>query len=395
MPKALFVQYTDPAGYPPIQHSMAMLERDGWTIASVGTRIKVTSDLRMPPRQNFKTYLMRAVSSGRIARKIHYIRFCVLVVFVALRWRPDLIYVSDMIATPAGLLAHRLTRSSLLYHEHDSPNTVKNWVERMLWRCRRAACRLALRSISPNARRSKLLAEQTGVDQARVLTVFNCPLRSEALSDTAVDRDCNDAPKFWLYYHGSIVPDRLPLAVVDALGLLPPNVCLRIVGYETPGATGHLDAIKRRAGEQSVLDRIDMVGPVSRFALHQFARDSHLGLSLMPLASDDVNMVHMVGASNKPFDYLANGCPLIVSDLPDWRHMFVDAGIASSCNPASAQSISDAVQCWLLHHDAYRKAQHDGIKMVSDRWNYEAQFEPVMAALRTNTKYDTPVHIPI
>lgn len=395
MPKALFVQYTDPAGYPPTQHSMAMLEQDGWTLASVGTRITVTEDLRMPPQQRLQAHLMRAMPAGRILQKLHYLRFCFLVAFVAMRWRPDVIYVSDAIATPAALLAHRLTRATLLYHEHDSPNKAKSWVDRTLRRSRRAVCRLALRSVVPNSERAKLLAEQVGIEQARVVTVFNCPLRSEILASTVECPDRNDSAKFWLYYHGSIVPDRLPLTVVDALALLPPHVCLRIVGYETPGASGHVEAITRRAVEQNVTDRIDIVGAVSRFALHRFARESHVGLSLMPLSSDDVNMVHMVGASNKPFDYLASGCPLIVSDLPDWRRMFVDTGLASSCNPMSAQSISDAVKHWLLQPEAFRTAQYDGIKMVSDTWNYETQFEPVMNALRSNTKYGIAARVPL
>lgn len=386
MPRALFVQYTDPAGYPPIQHSMTLLERVGWAITSVGTRITVTSDLRMPPEQNFKSYLMRAVPSGRIAQKIHYLCFCCLTAWVALRWRPDVIYVSDMIATPAALLARSVTRATLLYHEHDSPNAARGSVARLLRRSRRAVCRSAFRVITPNAMRSHLLCEHTGVPAERVVTVFNCPLRSEILTDPSGEFDRAASPKFWLYYHGSIVPDRLPLAVIDALALLPPMVHLRIVGYETPGGAGYLDAIKQRARERGVLDRIDIVGPISRFTLHQFARTSHVGLSLMPMISEDLNMVHMVGASNKPFDYLANGCPIIVSDLPDWRRMFVESGVASRCNPASAQSIRDAVNYWLTRSDLRRKAQQDGLRLVLDRWNYDAQFAPVLGALRSNTK---------
>lgn len=386
MRKALFVQYTDPAGYPPIQHSMTMLERDGWAIANVGTRIKVTSDLRMPPQQNFKAYLMRAVPSGRIAQKIHYLYFCCLTAWVALRWRPDVIYVSDMIATPAALLARWLTRSTLLYHEHDSPNAARSSVERLLWRSRNSVCRAAFRVITPNAMRSRLLCEQTGVATDRISTVFNCPLKSEILTDLSDEFDRADSRKFWLYYHGSIVPDRLPLAVIDALALLPPKVYLRIVGYETPGGAGYLKAIKQRAREQGVLDRIDIVGPISRFTLHQFARTSHVGLSLMPMISKDLNMVHMIGASNKPFDYLANGCPMIVSDLPDWRQMFVDAGVASDCNPASATSIRDAVNHWLTRPDLYQKAQQDGLRLVMERWNYDDQFGPIVGALRSSTK---------
>jgi glycosyltransferase involved in cell wall biosynthesis len=395
MPKALFVQYTDPAGYPPIQHSMAMLERDGWAIASVGTRIKVTSDLRMPPQQKFKPYLMGVVPSGRIAQKIHYLYFCVLTAFVALRWRPDVVYVSDMIATPAALLAARLTRSILLYHEHDSPNAARSAVTRLLWRSRSAVCRSALRIITPNATRLRSLCEQTGVPVDRVSTVFNCPLQSEILTNPSGEFDRTESAKFWLYYHGSIVPDRLPLAVIDALALLPSKVHLRIVGYETPGGAGYLGAIKQRALEKGVLARIDIVGPVSRFKLHDFARASHIGLSLMPMTSEDLNMVHMVGASNKPFDYLASGCPMLVSDLPDWRQMFVDAEVASGCDPASAQSICDAVNHWLVRPDVYRKAQQEGLRLVMERWNYDVQFAPVMDALRSNTKYGNTANTPI
>ena len=57
------------------------------------------------------------------------------------------------------------------------------------------------------------------------------------------------------------------------------------------------------------------------------AARAHVGLALMPLNSNDLNMRHMTGASNKPFDYMAAGLALLVSDLPDWRQMFVDGRI--------------------------------------------------------------------
>ena len=49
----------------------------------------------------------------------------------------------------------------------------------------------------------------------------------------------------------------------------------------------------------------------------------------MPLTSDDVNLRTMAGASNKPFDYLARGLALLVSDLAEWKALFVDPGTAS------------------------------------------------------------------
>jgi hypothetical protein len=46
----------------------------------------------------------------------------------------------------------------------------------------------------------------------------------------------------------------------------------------------------------------------------------------MPKQSEDINMRHMVGASNKPFDYMASGLPLLVTDLPEWAATFVEPG---------------------------------------------------------------------
>jgi hypothetical protein len=46
----------------------------------------------------------------------------------------------------------------------------------------------------------------------------------------------------------------------------------------------------------------------------------------MPKVSEDINMQAMVGASDKAFDYLACGLALLVSDLPDWRAIYVEAG---------------------------------------------------------------------
>ena len=86
---------------------------------------------------------------------------------------------------------------------------------------------------------------------------------------------------------------------------------------------------------------------------------------------------------------------MIVSDLPEWRRMFVEAGVATSCNPGSATSIYDAVNHWLARPEWYRNAREKGLQLATESWNYEVQFEPVMAALRSNTKYGETKNSPI
>jgi glycosyltransferase involved in cell wall biosynthesis len=91
----------------------------------------------------------------------------------------------------------------------------------------------------------------------------------------------------------------------------------------------------------------------------------------------------MSGASNKAFDYLACGLPVLVSDLPDWRRMYVDTGVGLACDPDDPASIAAALQWFLDHPDKVRAMGERGRQRVLAEWNYEAQFAPVLSRLGT------------
>ena len=126
---------------------------------------------------------------------------------------------------------------------------------------------------------------------------------------------------------------------------------------------------------------IEYLGMVPRSNLLAEAARAHIGLSLMPFNSDDLNINHMAGASNKPFDYMAAGLALLVSDLPDWTGMFVRAGFGLACNPADADSISAALG-WFIDHPERRMAMATRARgKIEAEWNYDTQFRAVLESL--------------
>jgi glycosyltransferase involved in cell wall biosynthesis len=189
-------------------------------------------------------------------------------------------------------------------------------------------------------------------------------------------------PALRVHYHGTIVPQRLPLAIIDALRLTPPNVHLDVTGYQTIGAPDHRRALLARAHELGVADRISLRAPaVSRRELLCRCDAYDVGLALMPPASDDVNLRHMVGASNKPYDYLARGLALLVTDLPDWRAAFVGPGYARACDPLSPASIAESLT-WFLQHPVETRAMGErGRRRVLEDWHYERSFSSVLSLL--------------
>lgn len=202
----------------------------------------------------------------------------------------------------------------------------------------------------PNQRRADHFV--TGVNKSvnngrrAPLVVWNCP----SVEEVTPPRPAHDGGDLWVLYAGSIVQSRLPVSVLEALTKLPERVKLRVIGYETIGHQGYVNTLLEKSGQLGLGRRVKYLGKVpEREALLSWCRKCDVGLALMPKESDDLNEQAMAGASNKPFDYLSCGLALLVSDLPDWRTIYVETGYGLTCDPGDSESIATALR-WFLNH---------------------------------------------
>jgi glycosyltransferase involved in cell wall biosynthesis len=244
-------------------------------------------------------------------------------------------------------------------------------------RLRGAAARAAQLIVFPNEERARLAQRELRFSDSRLQIVWNVPTRAELVSSAATA-----ASPLIVYYHGSITPERLPETVALAVRRMTGRVRLRIAGYEAPGACGYVRRLVDKDAGASADAPVEYLGIVPQRAdlLAEAAR-AHVGLSLMPLNASDLNMSHMTGASNKPFDYMAAGLALLVSDLPEWTKMFVEPGYGLACNPADVDSISGALG-WFIDHPEERKAMATRARgKIEAEWNCDTQFRTVLNSL--------------
>ena len=377
-PRVLYVQYTNPALYPPLLHSIRLLADAGCDVRLVGIDT-MARDLATPFPAGVTARLLPAEAPGW-RQKVSYARFARATMREARAFRPHWIYASDALSTPAVKLVVPGARSGLVYHEHDAPVEAwqphtASWFMRRVMSARRDVARRADLCVLPNAARAESFRETTG--RADVTVVWNCPRREEAASEPrrAASRRTR------VLFHGSIVPARLPLSVVDALTLVPPDVDLVFVGYETLGHPGYVRAVLDHARARGVEARVKYAGVLSRSGLLDLGSTADVGLALLPTSSTDSNEAHMAGASNKVFEYLARGLPVLVADTAEWRDSFVAAGVARACRPESAESIAAALGAFLRDPDERRAMGERGRRRVLADWNYETQFEPVLQAM--------------
>ena len=373
--RILFVQYTDPAAYPPLEHSSRLFAERGWDVFMFGTGAAGGLTLQLPSHPHIRVKKIGFVPPGW-KQKIQYSFFSFFTLCWTWWWKPSWIYVSDPLACPVGWLVQKLTNIRVVYHEHDSPccAQAQSWFMKTVLVLRNEVGREAAVCVLPQQERLLRFREATRRTKP-TFCVWNCPRKTEIISALEV----TDNPLI-LYYHGNISPILLPTATIIALSRFRGRVRLRVAGYETTGNEGYLAELGRlTAGDAPEL--IESLGTLGRANLFRAASAAHVGLCVMPRSTENINLRHMVGASNKVFDYMACGLPLLVTDLPEWVGAFVEPGYARACNPDDPDSIEATLRWYLDHSEERRKMGRKCREKIEQAWNYETVFADVLAKI--------------
>jgi glycosyltransferase involved in cell wall biosynthesis len=370
--RIFYIQFTNPGGYPPLHHSSRILANEGWDVLFFGTKsFGSSSILKLPPDPRIRRKIFSYPARGLL--KLYYLWFCVRVLWKTFWWRPAWLYASDVFSYPPALLTSLLTGTRVILHEHDSPNHQSQVGLLLLW-TRAQLARRAWLNILPSAPRAEAFRKETQASTVQV--VWNCPL----IQEMPLPKAGNNRDSFVLYYHGNISPTLLPLTVVTSLKLLPKAVVLRIVGYETEGNVGYSKNLIETAASLGVADRVFVAPPVSRSELFEFCRKGDVGLAFFPEPTGPANSY--AGASNKIFDYLCCGMPVLTANTAEWRNFFPGADLALACEPSSPESIAASVLWFYKHREDARLMGERGRQKILQDWNYEAQFEPVLRYLK-------------
>lgn len=373
---ALFLQLADPALYPPIMHAALIMAENGW-------KVKILSspqhDIKMefPAHPGIETIKLRTRPSYRVLAR-DYLAYITKAIVMAFRFKPDVIYASDPLGSIPGMLAFISFRSRLVYHEHDSP-THNRQLMFLLRVARKRVAQMALIVVFPNSERADIVREQLGFCPSKIAVIWNLPSRRSI--PPRVEKP--NGPLVF-YYHGSITPERLPRTVPEAIARLRCGGALRIAGYEVPSAQGYINELQSRWGRVQDGGLIDFIGQLSHPQLLREAAKAHIGIALMPHESADINMKYMSGASNKAFDYMAAEMPLLVSELPEWRKMFVDPGYAVACDPDSVDSVERALAVLVGDSDKRKAMAKASREKIDKNWHYEAAFCQVLSRIEAD-----------
>src|SRR5438270_2313182 len=83
--RILYVQYTNPAAYPPLEHSSHILADAGWDVIFLGTGALGANSLRFRPHDRIQVRQLPFCPAGW-RQKLHYLWFAMWVVAWVVCW---------------------------------------------------------------------------------------------------------------------------------------------------------------------------------------------------------------------------------------------------------------------------------------------------------------------
>src|SRR5687768_8504486 len=159
--RVLYIQYTDPAAYPPLEHSAHILANAGWEVLFVAIESYGARGMKLRPHERISVVRAGGRSGGR-GGLLKYAAFAARTARIAQRFQPAWIYASDALSAPAALLAKKLTGARIVYHEHDVPAHARSTTHAMMMRARDRLIAAADVLVVPSEGRRASLGREAG-----------------------------------------------------------------------------------------------------------------------------------------------------------------------------------------------------------------------------------------
>ena len=285
--------------------------------------------------------------------------------------RPSLYHLHDPHLIPLGV-ALKLAGARVVYDVHeDYPAHAQT---KLVGRPFRAALKakmwialewLARQTFDAFVCASPALAER--FPAGRTVVVGNLPLHREY-----TERANGSAPPYverpnTVLYIGTVTRIRGLREMVRAIELLPDGLdcTLRVVGDGSFRDGGLLSEMR----ELSVKGRLEFLPFQAYPTVVRELLNAKVGLVLLHPLPNHLDAVR----SNKLFEYMAAGVPVIASDFPHWRRIVrgVDCGLV--VDPLDPAAIAQAIG-WLLAHPAEAEAMgRRGREAVIRELNWDAE----------------------
>lgn len=249
--------------------------------------------------------------------------------------RPHLVHAHDVNMLPLAWLASRFARVPLVYDAHEistgregyqSYRGLIAWLEKRIMR--RAAG-----TITTTDARAKFFARAYGIE--RPLVLQNRPRHLQPIRSNRLHEELQ-LPQTWpvVIYQGGLQPGRGLARLVEVAASVPDAYFVFV------GGGGLTTELKSLTQQLELTERVRFIDTVPLAELPSFTASADIGVQ--PIENTCLN--HYTTDSNKLFEYVQAGLPVVASDLPEIRRVVRKHDLGLLVPPGDSTALAAALR---------------------------------------------------
>lgn len=277
--------------------------------------------------------------------------------------KPDIIHANDLNALIPAYFAAKKIKCKIIYDSHEicTENIGLSSFKKTLLK---VIERVIIKRVDLVVCVSNAAAEYIAqiYNMPKPLVVTNCT-NKQLIDESIVKSD-----KFEVLNHGQFYEGRGYELMVDAAKLTcNDNICYVLRGY------GKLETKLRQSVIDNNLSNVKFAPPVKTRELITYAKKSSIGLAItLP-----INLNFKVSVSNKIFEYLAAGLPVIMSDIPEHRYLNEKYNFGIVLKENSPEALNEAVEILYNNKELYDMYAKNA-QTTANELNWETEFKKLV-----------------
>jgi len=293
-------------------------------------------------------------------------------IFIQMIWlgfgkRYDVYHSNDLNTLPQGVICSKMKfsksrRKKLIYDSHEVQTSRTGYSTWFHGRLERFLVRFADRMISENHTRAAYTKELYGFYPA---VVHNYPFVSKPEEVLQVDLHevlgiCKEEPI--LLYQGGVQIGRGLDKIIEAVPLFKRGVVVFIGDGRIKGE------LEKKVSEMGLEDRVKFMPKVPVGELIRYTPNGYLGFQVL----NNVCFNHYSALSNKLFEYMMSGVPVIACSFPEISWVVKKERVGICVDSHCHESIAHGVN-YLLDHPEVREEMRKNCFAARVRYNWDRE----------------------
>jgi len=289
--------------------------------------------------RNYRTHRMKLVFRKGA---MFYFEYNLRLFFYLLKSKVDVFVSNDLDTLPANYLASRFKRKPLVYDSHEYftevPELIGRPIVKSIWTWLE---KLLVPKVDAAYTVCDSIAEvYSDLYKVDFKVVRNLPVCSEIEGPTRETDAKSESAKIILY-QGALNLGRGIEAAIRAMPYLDGAVLW------LAGDGDRTIQLKELVAELKLDDKVKFLGRLPLQQLHEVTRQADLGISL----EEDLGLNYRFALPNKLFDYIQAGVPVLVSNLPEMRHIVEHYQIGAIAETHQRKELAESMKTALFDQE--------------------------------------------